>query len=249
MGSAMKLSGRYALVTGANGGLGLSIARRFLDEGAVVGLHYHRDREAVDALVAAAGRDSCRAFQADFSQSADVLRLWREFLDWAGAIDVLVNNAGGVVGPAPVEALTEEAWDATFHINAKAPFLLSQTALGVMKRRGAGRIINISSIGVKFGGGPQTAHYSASKAALETLTLALARAGAPYNVLVNVVRVGVADTPFHRKMGRGDLTGRVGLIPLGRAADPAEIAEVVLFLASDAASFVTGSVVSAAGGE
>ena len=103
-------------------------------------------------------------------------------------------------------------------------------------------------LGVKFGGGEDTAHYSVSKSALETLTIAFAKRGAPYNVLVNAIRVGVTDTPFHRKIGRANLSGRVDLIPLKRMAQPEEIASLAVYLASDESLFVTGGLYLIDGG-
>ncbi len=243
------LKNRYALVTGASGGIGFEIAKGLLSEGALVGAHYCGNETSVERL-RRYGKGQCQAFQADFSHSSEVLRLWDEFLLWSkGRIDILVNNAGEVVRPAPLEALSEELWDAAFQTNVKAPFLLSRAALPIMTRQKKGRIINISSIGVKFGGSPTTAHYSASKAALEALTKSFAKAAAPYNVLVNAVRPGITSTPIHMKAGRGDMSKRVAMIPLKRFANPSEIAEVVLFLASDKSSFITNTVIDAAGGE
>lgn len=243
------LRGKVALVTGASSGIGWSIARRFLEEGGIVGVHYCRNRQGVEQLVSIARSGQCHAFQADFAESQQVLRLWNGFLKWAGTIDILVNNAGEVVMPVPFEEISEEVCDRTFQVNVKAPLLLSQNAFKIMRQKSYGRIINISSIGVKFGGGPTTLHYSASKAALEAMTRSIAKVGAPYNVLVNAIRAGVTDTPFHRKMGRDDLPERVKLIPLGRAAHPDEIAEMVLFLASKKSSYITGSIISVSGGE
>ena len=118
-----------------------------------------------------------------------------------------------------------------------------------MKRNKCGRIINISSIGVKYGGHPNSAPYTISKAALEAMTILFAKAGAPHNVLVNAVRVGATDTDFHKLNPSKDLSSRINLIPLKRLADPSEIASTIYFLASEESSFVTGSVITVAGGE
>jgi len=225
------------------------MAKDFLAKGATVGAHYRSDRAFEQELLEGAEAKRCKAFQADLSDTNQVMRLWSEFIDWSQGIDVLINNAGEAAKPAPVEDLSEEAWDRTFQVNVKAPWLLSRAALALMTQQGSGRIINMSSVGVKFGGGIETVHYSASKSALEALTKSFAKAGAPHNVLVNAVRVGVTDTPMHGKIGRLDMSYRTELIPLKRMAQPSEISQVVLFLAGEESSYVTGTILTAAGGE
>ena len=118
-----------------------------------------------------------------------------------------------------------------------------------MSKKKNGRIINISSGGWKYGGGKDTIHYSVSKAALEALTMAFAKIGAPHNILVNAIRPGVTDTPFHKKIGRNDLSARRNLVPLKRLAKPSEISHMVLFLASSKSSFITNTIISVTGGE
>ena len=225
------------------------MTKDFLAKGATVGAHYRSDRPFDLELLEGAGSDRCKAFQADLNNSNQVMRLWSEFVDWSQGIDVLVNNAGKAAKPAPVDELSEDAWDRTFQVNVKAPWLLSRAALALMTKQGSGRIINMSSIGVKFGGGIETVHYSASKAALEALTKSFAKAGAPHNVLVNAVRAGVTDPPMHGKIGRHDMSSRTDLIPLKRMARPSEISQVVLFLAGEESSYITGTILTAAGGE
>jgi len=243
------MKGRRVLVTGASSGIGFQIALDFLRNGAIVGAHYNSNQDGARSLLKHAEPGQCQTFQSDFNYSSEVNRLWEKFINWSHGIDVLVNNAGATVTPVPLDQLQDDAWDSTFQVNVKAPFLLSRAALALMSEQGWGKIINISSIGVKFGGGLNTVHYSASKAALEALTISFSRAGAPHNVLVNTVRAGVTNTPFHRKIGRDDLSERASLIPLKRVAEPKEISEAVLFLASDKASYITGSTITVAGGE
>ncbi len=243
------LEDKAVLVTGSSGGIGFEIARKFLEAGSIVGAHYRTKRPAIDELVALGGGERCKAFQADFSDSKQISSLWESFIAWRGTIDVLVNNAAEATQRASFDALSEEAWDRAFQVNLKAPFLLSRAAMPIMRQKSFGRIINIGSIGVKFGGGSTTIHYSASKAALEAVTLSLAKVGARENVLVNAIRVGVTDTPLHEDLGRDALLERAKLIPLGRPARPSEIADTVLFLASNASSFVSGSILTVSGGE
>ena len=243
-----ELKGKSVLVTGASSGIGFHVAQQFLSRGARVGLHYCQRRAGVEELAREIPSDRCAIFQADFSDSHQVHGLWSEFYDWAGDVSVLVNNAGDASTAMPMSEFSEEAWDRTFQINLKAPVILSQLAMKVMKQASWGRIINISSIGVKYGGGQTSAHYSASKSALEAMTLSFAKEGAPNNVLVNAIRAGVTDTPIHQKMGK-DLSSRAKLIPLERVAAPSEIASMVIFLASEESSFVTGGILPVAGGE
>jgi len=242
------MKNKRVLVTGASSGIGASTAEEFLLQGAKVGLHFNKNRTGAYAIQKKFSERQCRLFQADFTKTDKVLSLWKNFVDWAGGIDVLVNNAGEI-NPMPLEELTEEVWDSSFQVNTKAPFLLSKKAFEYMKKNGSGRIINISSIGVKFGGSITTIHYSASKAALEAITRSFAKAGAQYNILVNAVQVGVTDTPLHKKIGRSDLSERISLIPLKRLAQPKEIARVILFLAAEDNSFITGTVICVSGGE
>ncbi len=243
------MKGKRILVTGASSGIGYQIASDFLKQGAHVGAHFRSDENGVNRLFHQSLSGQCKTFQADFAQSSEIYRLFDEFLAWQEGIDVLVNNAAEAAAPLPLEDLSENAWDTTFQVNLKAPFLLSQSALSQMKKQAAGRIINISSVGVKFGGSANTAHYSASKAGLEAITRSFAKAGAPFNVLVNAVQAGVTDTPIHSKLGRTDMTDRVNLIPLRRLARPEEIADTVLFLSSEKSSYISGAIITVAGGE
>lgn len=245
-----QLKNKYILVTGTNSGIGFQIAKDFLSEGALVGAHYYQDRKGAARLFKYAKTGQWQIFPADFSRSKEVLSLWNDFISWSkGRIDVLVNNAGEVGQRMELEELTEEAWDRAFQVNVKAPFLLSRAAFRIMSKQRWGRIINISSIGVKFGGSPATLHYSASKAALEVVTKSFAKAGATCNVLVNAVRPGVTDTPLHKKTSRKDLSARIDLVPLKRLAHPAEVSAMVLFLASKKSSFITNTIIDVAGGE
>lgn len=244
------LKGKKVLVTGASSGIGFQIAYDFLQAGATVGAHYRSNLQGVNNLLTSASHEQCKIFQADFSDKMQVIRVWKEFINWSSGIDILINNAGEAAVPVPLEELDDDSWDRTLNVNLKAPFWLSREALRIMSAQKSGRILNISSIGVKFGGGLNTIHYSASKAALEALTLSLAKAGAPDNVLVNAVRVGVTDTPMHGKIGReSDLPSRAALIPLGRIASPSEISQFVLFLAGEHGSYITGAVIPVSGGE
>ena len=244
-----QLKNKYVLVTGASSGIGFQIAKDFLLEGAFVGVHYCNNLNGAKRALKYAKNKQCKIFKSDFSSSKEVSALWNEFILWSkGHIDVLVNNAS-FIKYVPLENLSEEEWDKTFQVNLKAPFLLSRAAFPIMSKKKNGRIINISSGGWKYGGGKDTVHYSASKAALEALTKAFAKIGAPHNVLVNAIRPGATKTPFHKKIGRNDLSARINLVPLKRLAKPSEISNSVLFLASSKSSFITNTIIDIAGGE
>ena len=246
-----QLKNKYVLVTGASSGIGFQIAKDFLLEGAFVGVHYCNNLKGAKRALKYAKNKQCKIFKSDFSSSKEVSALWNEFILWSkGRIDVLVNNAS-FVKPMPLENLSEEEWDKTFQVNLKAPFLLSRAAFPIMSKKKNGRIINISSGGWKYGGGKTTVHYGASKAALEALTMAFAKIGAPHNVLVNAIRPGATKTPGHRQRypDTSDFSARVNLVPLKRLAEPSEISNAVLLLASSKSSFITNTIISVAGGE
>ena len=246
-----QLKNKYVLVTGASSGIGFQIAKDFLLEGAFVGVHYCNNLKGAKRALKYAKNKQCKIFKSDFSSSKEVSALWNEFILWSkGRVDVLVNNAD-FVKPMSLENLSEEEWDKTFQVNLKAAFQLSRAAFPIMSKKKNGRIINISSGGWKYGGGKTTVHYGASKAALEALTMAFAKIGAPHNVLVNAIRPGVTKTPHHKKIGRNrnDLSARVNLVPLKRLAEPSEISNAVLLLASSKSSFITNTIISVAGGE
>ena len=243
------LVNKVALVTGSGSGIGYVIAERLLAKGAKVALHYRSSHNGVQQLVTDYGEDRCYPVQSDFTAPGSAQQVFDSVWSWQQRVDILVNNAALIEPVASIDEIDEDTLNRTLQANFVTHFLLSKLILSKMRNLGNGRIVSISSIGVKYNGSPNTAHYMISKAALEAGTLALAKAGAADNVLVNVVRAGVTRTPAHGRLGRHDLTAREKLIPLGRAAEPIEIAELILFLVSPLNTYITGAVLPVAGGE
>lgn len=241
---------KRVLITGASGGIGSAAAALFAGYGAIVGIHYHQEKDKAEQALAAAEAAGGRGatFQADLLIEGERAKLIEEFTAAYGGLDVLVNNAGGPIGNDHWSQITIDSWRKTFALNAEAPFYLSVAAWPALKA-GGGRIINISSIAAKYGGSDSTIHYAAAKAALETITAALARRGASDGILVNTIRPGVIDTDFHKRFKRADFEARKELIPLGRAGRPEEVAQMALYLSSRSADFITGQVFSVTGGE
>ena len=241
---------KKVLITGATGGIGSHLAVMFAEYGALVGVHHNRSIAKANQIVREIEKKggSGASFQSDLTADSPE-KMVQSFVQLFGGIDILVNNAGAVIGPKDILDLDVDSWDKTFQLNARAPFFLAQSAFEHMKGQGGGKIINISSISVKYGGSSQTLHYGAAKSALETVTLGLSKVGARHNILVNTVRGGFIDTPMHQKLGRNNLEKRISMIPLKRAGSPKDMAGMILFLASEAGDFLTGETFTVAGGD
>ncbi len=237
-----ELTGKRALVTGGTSGIGRAAAEALAREGAhvlVTGRNEERGAEVVAAIEAAGGE--AEFVRADLASAEEA----RALAERAGDVDILVNNAG-VFPAGPTHELPESAFDETFAVNVKAPFFLTAAIAPQMAARGGGAIVNVTTMVAEFGMAGLSA-YGASKAAIALLTKAWAAEYGPLGVRVNAVSPGPTSTPGTEAMGDG-FAAIVSTIPLGRAADPEEIAETILFLASDRASYLNGAVVPVDGG-
>lgn len=241
--------GRVALVTGASRGIGRAIALAFAHSGIDVVVAYHQKRESAEAVAQAIrtlGRRSLAA-RVDIAGRDCVRQLVHLTKATFGRIDILVNNAG-ILQQKPFLEISEEDWDRMLDVNLKGSFLCSQEVFPVMQKQGTGRIINIASSGGQMGG-PLAVHYSASKAAIISLTKSLARIGAPFGILANCIAPGLIDTEMakgeiHSEVGRE----KIGMIPLRRAGKVEEVAQLAVFLASDGAAYITGQTLNVNGG-
>ena len=237
-----ELSGLRALVTGGTSGIGRATAEALAREGARVLISGRSEARGADVVAAIRARGGAAEFaRADLESADDVRALAERGAD----VDILVNNAGiflvGITHEFP-----EAMFDQTFDVNVKAPFLLTAAIAPKMVARGGGAIINVTTMVAEFGMAGLSA-YGASKAALALLTKAWAAEYGPKGVRVNSVAPGPTITPGTEAMGDG-FAAIVSTIPLGRAADPVEIAETIVFLASGRASYVNGAMINVDGG-
>lgn len=245
----MTFHGQVAWVTGSSTGIGRAVALELARGGCDVVVHYNRsEQEARRAAeeIRASGRDTLLV-RGDVADAKDVARMAREIEGRYGRLDVLVNNAGSIVERAALQETSEELWDRTVGINLKSVYLCSRAALSLMKLQGKGRIINISSIAARDGGG--SAAYAAAKGGVEALTRVMAKELAPEGILVNAVSPGRIATPFHDRFSSPESREeKARSILLKREGIPEEVAGVVAFLASSEAGYIVGEVIQVNGG-
>ncbi len=241
---------KIALITGASSGIGRETARLFALNGYTVFAHYNSNKAGVDSLVAEIESQgisgSVFGVQADFNDMSSVDNMIKEIYKSFKHIDVLVNNAGAGLYKLVTDTTLDE-WERLFNINVKSAFLLTNLALKQMITRQAGRIINVSSIWGVNGASMEVA-YSASKSALVGYTKALAKEVAPSGITVNCVCPGVINTAMNSRFSASEMKELVDATPLSRLGEPKDVAELILYLASDKASFITGQIITCDGG-
>jgi NAD(P)-dependent dehydrogenase (short-subunit alcohol dehydrogenase family) len=248
-GAGMRFENRVVLITGGNRGIGLAAARLFAAEGAQVTI-VARDQAKGEAE--AQRIPNATFMQGDVSKADDCRRAVEETLQKHGVLDVLVNCAGIIYRNRTVEQTTEEEWDATFDVNVKGTFLMCKHAMPFLRER-KGNIVNVASY-VGLVGFAKTPAYAASKAAIVNLTRSMALDHAREGVRVNAVCPGSVDTEMihdaWRKYGDVEEAQRIWAEkhPIGRIARPEEVAQAILFLASEEASFITGAALPVDGG-
>jgi 3-oxoacyl-[acyl-carrier protein] reductase len=239
---------RVAFVTGAAVGIGQAIAIRLAAEGFAVALGYHaRSAEDAVAAIEAAGGEAM-AIDVDVMDSERVETAVAQVVSRLGRLDVVVNNAGGLVGRVPIGEMTDEHWNHVLALNLTSAFYGTRAAgrhLGP-----GGRIVNVSSNAAQSGGGPGAAAYAAAKAGVIGFTRAAAKELGSRGITVNALAPGfIEDTPFHATFSTPEAQrSMAGQAALGRAGKPADVAAIVAFLASPDSGFVTGTVIDVNGG-
>lgn len=245
-----RFTGRVAIVTGAARGIGLRIVRAFASEGARVAA-LDIDGAGLEALTRELEerREDVLALKTDVTAAAEVRQALETVVGRWERVDVLVNNAGGFSVIRRTEDIPEAEWDAIVRLNVTSTFLASKAVLPIMRRQRAGAIVNLSSIAGRAGAVTVTSHYAAAKAAILGFTRHLAREVAAEGIRVNAVAPGTVATERFRALRSNEEGQRLAAsVPMGRVAEPEEIAEVVLFLASDGARYITGATLDVNGG-
>ncbi len=243
------LKGKKVLVTGSSSGIGAATAVMFSEQGCFVGVHYFQTKNGGEKTLTQVRKNADGVLLcADMRDKQQVSAMVERFAQKAGGLDVLVNNAGSLIERQPFETATVKYHDDVFATNVRSIFLATQSALPYLKKS-KGNIINIGSVAGHNGGGEGSGLYAAAKAAVATETIAMATEFAKYGIRVNSVLPGFIETRFHQRFSSAERREKVAeQTPLGRNGTAQDVAKAVLFLASEAAGFITGEYIAVNGG-
>ncbi len=247
----IRFDNKVVIVTGSSSGIGKSVAIAFAKAGARVVVHFNSNKSGAQAVVDDIANAGGQAISVggDLTEPESVEQLIAKTISHFGAIDILVNNAGNLVGRKNLSDMSKELWTRVMDVNMTSTFMCTNAALPYLKKQKSGRIINVSSLAARNGGGLGAGHYAAAKAASIAFTKNLAKELAPHNILVNAVAPGVITTPYHDQFSPDEARRKFASnTPLQREGTPEEVAYGVLFLASEQASFITGETLDINGG-
>ena len=248
----LNLSDKVALVTGGSRGIGTAICRALAEEGTSVGVNYRKSKAEAEALVEEINSDAfpgrAALIPGDMASEEEIVGMFDALEGAYGKIDILVNNAAYCPG-GPIQSYTWEEWEHTFRVNVTGAFAASREHITRLRARSAtGRIVNVSSLAAFMGSTSGHLPYDSSKGALVSMTRAIAREVAPEGILVNGVAPGMVMTEMVAKLWEERKERYLARMPMKRIAEPEEIANIVVFLSSDAASYMTGATIDATGG-
>jgi len=240
------LKGKRVLVTGSSSGIGQATAIMFSQQGCYVGVHYFKTKAGAEKTLKQVKKNSDGVLlRADVRDEKQVNKMVERFARAAGGIDILINNAGSLIDRQSFEAGTVEYQDDVYATNVRSIFLVTRAALPYLKKS-KGSIVNTGSVAGHTGGAGM---YSGAKAAVATETISMAREFAPYGIRVNSVLPGLIETRFHRRFSTPQRRKEVAeQTPLGRNGTAEDVAKAILFLASEAAGFITGEYIAVNGG-
>jgi 3-oxoacyl-[acyl-carrier protein] reductase len=243
------LRGAKVLVTGSSSGIGSATAVLFSEQGCFVGVHYYETKEGAEKTLKRVKKNSDGILLcADLRDKEQAEQMVKRFAEKAGGIDVLVNNAGSLIDRQPFETATLDYHEDIYATNVRSIFLVTKAALPYLKKS-RGNIINIGSIAGHTGGANGSGMYSGAKAAVATETISMAKEFAKYGIRVNSVLPGFIETRFHERFSTAQRRKKVAeQTPLGRNGTAEDVAKAILFLASDAADFITGEYIAVNGG-
>ena len=248
----IKLDGKVAVITGSIQGIGLEIASTLAQAGAGVVINNHQDGEKLEAAAEEirSNGGKVEAVIADVTKKAEAEKLVAAAGKLGDGVDILVNNAGGLVKRVPVAEFDDSHFQTVVDVNLKSAFVVSSVVMPDMKKKKTGKVINLSSQAAHDGGGGGAAAYAAAKGGIWTFTKSLAKELAPFGITVNCVSPGfIGQTAFHNTFTPKEVHEKVPtMVPLGRAGEPADIAKVVLFMASSLSDYITGQTIEVNGG-
>jgi len=247
------LHDKVVLITGASTGIGAAAALAFAGAGSKVMVHYNASRDAAQSVIARAREagGSADAVQGDVTQAGDVRRIVAETVERHGRIDVLVNNAGGMVGRTRIEDYSEDYLQQVLALNVTQVVMFMHEVIPLMRKQKSGNVINVASVAARHGGGAGAIIYAGAKGFIATATRGWAKEVVGDGIRVNAVSPGVITTPFHERYSSAEqLSAMQATIPMNRLGTPDECAGTFLYLASDAQSgYVTGQVIEINGGQ
>jgi 3-oxoacyl-[acyl-carrier protein] reductase len=248
------LKNKVVLITGASTGIGAAAAKAFGAHGAAVVVHYNSSKAEAEKVAAQVEKAGGKAMLigGDVTDSATCRQIVEKTVSGLGRIDVLINNAGGLVERAPVEAITDELFDKVVYLNVRSALICTGAAAQHMRKQGnGGSIVNVTSIAARHGGGPGASLYAGSKGFVSTMTRGLAKELVKDRIRVNAVAPGVITTPFHERYSTPQmLEGFKASIPMNRLGTADECAGAFLFLASEQMSgYMTGQILEVNGGQ